>query len=65
MSTDSVYKILFLCTGHEFEQTLVKDREGWGAAAHGVTELHTTEQLNKRQRCKGRIAVLSEETNNV
>ena len=25
-------------SGHEFEQTLVKDREGWCAAAHGVTK---------------------------
>ena len=27
-------------------QEIVKDREGWPAALHGVTELDTTEQLN-------------------
>ena len=29
--------------GHEFEQTLeiVKDREAWGAAVHGVTKSQT------------------------
>ena len=25
---------------------MVRDREGWHAAVHGVTELHRTEQLN-------------------
>ena len=31
--------------GHEFEQTLgdVRNREGWHAAVHGVTELDMTE----------------------
>ena len=31
--------------GHEFEQTpeIVKDRETWGAAVHGVSELDMTE----------------------
>ena len=32
--------------GHEFEQALVMDREGWGAAVHGVAKSHT--QLTKR-----------------
>ena len=29
-------------------QEMVKDRETWQAAAHGVQELDTTEQLNKK-----------------
>ena len=53
-------------SGHEFEQT-PGDSEGQGRLAccrpWSHKELHITEQLNnKRQRCKGRIAVLSEET---
>ena len=34
--------------GHEFEQTpgIVKDREAWRAAAHGVTKSQTRQQLN-------------------
>ena len=28
-------------------QEMVKDREAWGAAVHGMTESDMTEQLNK------------------
>ena len=28
-------------------QEIVKDREAWYAAVHGVSESHTTDQLNK------------------
>jgi len=38
-------------SGHEFEQTLVKDREGWCAAAPGVTKSCT--QLSNWTRDKG------------
>ena len=34
-------------------QEIVKDREGWPAALHGVTELDTTEQLNNNNNSDG------------
>ena len=30
-------------------QEIVKDREAWPAAVHGVIELHPTEQLNNNR----------------
>ena len=31
---------------------IIKDREAWHAAVHGVTELDTTQQLNKNNVCR-------------
>ena len=32
--------------GHEFEQEIVKDREAWHAAVHGVTRSQTGQSLS-------------------
>ena len=40
---------IIISMDYEFEQTLgeiVKDREAWHAAVHGVTESEVTERLN-------------------
>ena len=36
-------------------QKMVKDREAWRAAAHGVTESDTTEQLSNINKCQLRF----------
>ena len=44
MTEDEMAGWYYQLNGHEFEQTweIVKDREAWGAALHGVTKSDMT-----------------------
>ena len=52
MTEDEMVGWYHQLNGYEFEQLqeIVKDREVWCAAVHGVTELVMTEQLNNHMR---------------
>ena len=53
--------------GHEFEQTpgMVKDREAWRAAVHGVTESDVTLQLKNNKLLPSIFNLQSSESQNL